>query len=247
MILDGELLTQQHLEGAYIYQNIHTLDYQPRHVEHHVRILQSLAQELFGIECDFSAAKITELIQLLLERMRPTRQRSIRAVVKQYASGSYTIECDAPSLYQGYALRSLRPEVATMRITMPLDIYPTSAAVATRQVADSIARSRDFHTALLMGDDEQIYCEATSPIALVRERRLLLSPMPYSVEQALLERAAQKAGMEVEKRPICREDVTQADEVLIADWQGITAAQHVDGKQYMAIIAERLAREIEKL
>ena len=71
--------------------------------------------------------------------------------------------------------------------------------------------------------------------------------MPYSVEQRLLEQAAQKAGIQIEKRPICREDILRADEVLIADWQGISAAQHVDGKQYMAIIAERLAREIEKL
>ena len=247
MILDGELLSQQHLEGAYIYQNIHTLDYKPRHVECHAKVLQSLSEELFGIESSLSTELIAEQIMRLLMHERPSRQRSIRAVVKQYVSGNYTIECDTPSLYQGYALRSLRPEIATMRITLPLDIYPTSAAIATRQVADSIARSRDFHAALLMGDDEQIYCEATSPIALVRERRLLLSPMPYSVEQRLLVQAAKKIGMEVEKRPIRREDVAQADEVLTVDWQGVSAAQYVDGKRYMAIIAERLAREIEKL
>ena len=50
MILNGELLSWQHLDGAYIYQNIHTLDYAPRHVERHAETLRTLSQELFGVE-----------------------------------------------------------------------------------------------------------------------------------------------------------------------------------------------------
>ena len=247
MIVDGELLAWQPREGAYIYQYIHTLDYKLRNAEPHIEILHALSQELFGQECNLTIEELMEQAERLFMATRPSRQRSIRIIAKQYASGSYSIDCDTPSLYQGYTLRSLRPEMATMRVTMPLEIYPTSAAVATREVAESIARSRDFHAALLMGDDEHIYSESTSPVALVQGRRLLLAPQPYSVEQEKIEQAAQNANIEVERRTLYREDVLKADEVLTIDWQGITAADKVDGKQYMAIIAERLAREMERV
>lgn len=247
MIQDGELLLWQHLDGAYIYQNIHTLDYVPRHVKRHAEILHSLSQELFGCEFSPSAQLLESQIRQLLEHLRPSRQRSIKVCVRQYASGSYTIVCDEPSLYQGYTLRSLRPEAATMRVTMPLDIYPTSAAIATCEVAESIARSRDFHTALLLGHDGHILCQATAPIAIVRERTLTIAPAPYSVEREIAEQAAARARLSVEKRAFTHEEMMLADEVLIISWQGITAMQSVDNKTFMSIVAEHLAREMEKL
>ena len=245
--MDGELLAWQPLDGAYIYQNIHTLGYQPRHVERHAEILQRLSLELFGVECSLSASTLREQITRLLSHLRLSRQRSVRAIVKQYASGSYTIECDAPSLYGGYVLRSLRPEAATMRVTMPLEIYPTSAAVATREVVENIARSRDFHTAILMNDAGEICSEASQPIAIVQGLTLILSPAPYSVECEVVEQVAQRAQLKVERRAISHEDIVQADEVMTIGWQGITAMQKVDGKGYMSIVAERLAREMEKI
>ena len=247
MILDGELLAWQHLDGAYIYQNIHTLDYKPRHAKRHTEILRSLSQDLFGVEFSLSAEELESQIKLLLEQTRPSRQRSIRAVVKQYASGSYTIECDAPSLYRGYTLRSLRPEAATMRVTMPLDLYPTSAAVSTRDIADSIARSRDFHTAILIDEDGKIRSEASAPIALVRGRCLTIAPVHASVEHEIIELAAKRANISVEQRTFRHEDMMLSDEVIIISWQGITAMQSVDNKTFMSIVAEHLAREMEKL
>lgn len=247
MILDGELQEWQHLMGAYIYQNIHTLEYKPRHTYRHVEILTSLADELFGIEFSATADTLSQQIVTLLEQTRATRQRSIRVVVKQYASGSMTVECDAPSLYRGYVVRSLRPDAVTMRMDMPLDIYPTSASVAAREVAESIVRSRDFHTAIMMSSDKQIYSEAAEPMAVVQGSKLILQSLPYSVESRLVQQAARKADIEVEVRGLNHDDIVQADEVLRIGWQGITAMQSVDGKLYMAIVADHLAREMEKI
>lgn len=247
MILNGELLSWQHLDGAYIYQNIHTLDYAPRHVKRHAEMLRTLSQELFGVECSLSAEGLESQIRQLLEHVRPSRQRSIRVVAKQYSSGDYSIECDEPSLYRGYTLRSLRPEAATLRVAMPLDIYPTSAAIATRCVADSIARSRDFHQAILLGEDREILSEASAPIALVRGRTLTIAPAPYSVEREIVEQAAARANIAVERKAFTHEEMMLADEVIVISWQGITAMQSVDNRTFMSIIAEHLAREMEKL
>ena len=37
-----------------------------------------------------------------------------------------------------------------------------------------------------------------------------------------------------------------ADEVIVMNWQGLTAMQTVNGKPYMSIIAENIAKELEK-
>lgn len=247
MILNGELLSWQHLDGAYIYQNIHTLNYVPRHVKRHADTLRTLSQELFGVEFSPTDQQLENQLRQLLEHLRPSRQRSIRAVIKQYSSGSYTIECDEPSLYRGYTLRSIRPEAATLRVTMPLDIYPTSAAIATREVANSIARSRDFHAAVLLNEDGEILSEASAPIALVRGRSLIIAPAPYSVEREIVEQAAAKANIGIERRAFKHEEMMQADEVIVISWQGITAMQSVDNKTFMSIIAEHLAHEMDKI
>ena len=63
----------------------------------------------------------------------------------------------------------------------------------------------------------------------------------------MAEQAARKADIKVELRRLHHDDIAQADEVLRIGWQGITAMQQVDGKLYMAIVADHLAREMEKI
>lgn len=253
-IIPNEGSAEQHtqseympLEQAYIYQNVHTIGYSPRHLDRHVEILQTLSEELFDRDFTPSAERLAEEIASHLEQERATRTNSIHIVLKSTSEGYCLMHICPPSLYRGYVLRSLRPEMVTMRSSIPLQTYPTSASTATRMLCNEIARSRGFHAALIMGEKEELYSESTCPLALVQGRRLLLAPMPYSVEQKLVEQAAQRAGIEVEKRTLFRDDMINADEVLQINWQGITAAKHVDGRQYMAIIAERLAQEMEKL
>ena len=86
-----------------------------------------------------TADKVVYLADFMTEDSARDAVPAVRAALEECAR----IDADRLVL-PGGELR-LRPEMATMRVTMPLDIYPTSAAVATREVAESIARSRDFH------------------------------------------------------------------------------------------------------
>ena len=142
-------------------------------------------------------------------------------------------------------MRSLRPEAITLPIQLPMADYPTSASIATRQLADAVARRRGYHTALLVRGEE-LESEPTRPLAIVAGTTVIMAECD-SLETNLLERAARKAGLPVEKRRLRRSDLTSADEVLQLSWQGITAMAHVDGRAYMAIIGERIAQELENI
>lgn len=247
MILNGELLPWQHVEGAYVYQHIHTLDYTPRNLQQHLKIIDQASQSLFDEPLEYDEQMIRQQMALLLERARLSRKVSVCVTIKRYASGDTTIEYDTPSIYSGYVMRSLHPEATCLRMEIPLDGYPTSAAIAAHHMADAIAQGRGYHTAIVIDANDIIRSAPSSPIALVKEKTLFISDTAaLSVERNILEQATRKAGYEVECRTLKRSDLIAADEVLRMNWQGLTAMQQVNGKPYMAIIAEKIARELEK-
>ena len=246
MILNGELLQWQHVEGAYVYQHIHTLDYAPYNLPQHIKIISQASEALFEEQFEYSEQEVAKQIATLLGAARLSRKVSICITLKQYASGDVTIEYDEPSIYSGYVMRSLRPEATCLRMQIPLESYPTSASVEACNLAEAIAQGRGYHTAIIIDADDTIRCDTSHPIALVKEMTLYIANTSLSVERDMLEQATRKAGYKVEYRTLKRADLATADEVLVMNWQGITAMQQVNGKPYMSIIAENIAKEFEK-
>lgn len=246
MILNGELLQWQHVEGAYVYQHIHTLDYAPYNLPQHIKIISQASEALFEEQFEYNEKEVAKQIATLLGAARLSRKVSICITLKQYASGDVTIEYDEPSIYSGYVMRSLRPEATCLRMQIPLESYPTSASVEACNLAEAIAQGRGYHTAIIIDADDTIRCDTSHPIALVKEMTLYIANTSLSVERDMLEQATRKAGYKVEYRTLKRADLATADEVLVMNWQGITAMQQVNGKPYMSIIAENIARNLEE-
>lgn len=244
MILNGELLQWQHVEGAYVYQHIHTLDYTPYNLPQHIKIISQASEALFEEQFEYSEQEVAKQIATLLGAARLSRKVSICITLKQYASGDVTLEYDEPSIYSGYVMRSLRPEATCLRMQIPLESYPTSASVEACNLAEAIAQGRGYHTAIIIDADDTIRCDTSHPIALVKEMTLYIANTSLSVERNMLEQATRKAGYKVEYRTLKRADLATADEVLVMNWQGITAMQQVNGKPYMSIIAENIARNL---
>lgn len=246
MILNGELLQWQHVEGAYVYQHIHTLDYAPYNLPQHIKIISQASEALFEEQFEYSEQEVAKQIATLLGAARLSRKVSICITLKQYASGDVTIEYDEPSIYSGYVMRSLRPEATCLRMQIPLESYPTSASVEACNLAEAIAQGRGYHTAIIIDTEDTIRCDTSHPIAIVKEMTLYIANTSLSVERDMLEQATRKAGYKVEYRTLKRADLATADEVLVMNWQGITAMQQVNGKPYMSIIAENIARNLEE-
>lgn len=248
MILNGELIPKQEITGAYIYQYIHTVGYAARNLAQHLKIIDQTSQALFGEPFTPTKKEIEHNISTLLERARLSRKVSIRVTLKLFASGDVVLEYDEPSIYSGYVMRSLRPKAICLRINPPLEAYPTSAAEATFDVAESIARAKNYHTAIMVDANNIIRNDSSHPIAIVRGKTLILPATTIlSVERNMLEQGTRKAGYEVEYASLRQADLASADEVIVMDWQGITAMEQVNGKPYMSILAERIANELMEL
>lgn len=248
MILNGELIPKQEIAGAYIYQYIHTVGYSAHNLTQHLEIIDQTSRTLFGEPFNIDKREVEQNISTLLSSAHLSRKVSIRVTLKLYATGDVALYYDEPSFYIGYVMRSLRPKAICLRINPPLEAYPTSASEATYGVAEAIARAKDYHTAIMIDSENIIRNDSSHPIAIVKGKTLILPATTIlSVERTLLERATRKAGYAVEYRVLQQTDLASADEVIVMDWQGITAMEQVNGKPYMSILAERIAEELESI
>ena len=50
MVADGQIVEWRAMEGLYLYQEIHTLDYRARHLAAHIGVITRRAEELLGKE-----------------------------------------------------------------------------------------------------------------------------------------------------------------------------------------------------
>lgn len=246
MLFNGELRPAAPQRGPYVFQNVHTLGGECRRLQRHVEVLTAAAEQLFGIDLDLAAREAGQQARRLAEACRLTRNVTVRLIVKAYPSGDVSMEYDEPSIYRGYVLRSLRPDTVCVNMAPPLWPFPTSAAVETRALADATARARGFHTAVLTDAEGNLVSESARPIFVVRGYTLLTPPCAaMSVERETAELAAREASLAVVSRPLTRDDLASADEVLTVNYQGVTSIARIDGKPYMSIIAEKLAECME--
>ncbi len=246
MIADGLLQPASPQDGPYVFQNVHTLGHRCRNMRRHIEILDSAAKRLFGVKHGLTTREAEQHAARLLEACRMSRSVTVRIILKVYPAGLTVMECDEPSIYGGYVLRSLRPEAVCMAMTPPLPEYPTSIMEHTRAMADAIARTRGFHTAILTDAGGKVVSECTRPLFTVHGYTLTTPPMPAgSAELDAAEQAARKANLTVQKRPLTLGDLASADEVFTVNFQGVTSISRIDSKLYMSIIAGRVAEEME--
>ena len=248
MIYNGELLEWQPSEDLYLYQNIHTLDYEPWHLKHHIDILNLSAEKLFGNEATLSELKIRGEIELLLDRSRLTRNVSICVVLRLYSTGDYSLHVGQVGIYRGYVMRSLRPVAICLKMGATLSNYPTSALKASHDLAHQIASAKDCHEAIMIDEAGFVVEDPLRPVAIINQYTLTMpSPELCSVECLLMERAAEKHGLKVAYSRITQEQIEQADEVLMMTHQGITSVERIGQKYYYSTLADKIASNLESV
>lgn len=247
MIFNGELQAEQHSPMPFVYQMIHSLAYSCRHTSRHIELLNQVSKRLFGVELDIDTREIERQASMLLQANKLSRNATIGIQLALDADGNHTLKSCGSSIYQGYVLRSLRPEVTTLPMTNPLADYPTSASIEAQALADSIARCRGYHSAIMIGPKGDINCDSANPIFTIKGYTLYSqSSNLASVERTAVEQAAMKAGYGVQRMQMSALELESADEVLIGSYQGLSAVSHINQKAYMAIAAERIAAIMEQ-
>lgn len=247
MVKNGELTIEQPHTLPYIYQNLHTLAHKAYFCEEHLHYLNASTNYLWNFKLTVPAYRIKQNIESLLAANRITRNATVKVELSMDIDGNDTLRCGEGTIYAGYVMRSLRPTAVCVHAEMPLSPHPTSAAIATRLFADSIAQRKGYHMAIIVERDGGIAVEPCSPLFIIKEYTMLSAEGCCSVEAELAKSAAMRAGLQIEQRRLRVEDLADADEVIVVDWQGVTAISEIANRPYMDIIAHNIAKALERI
>lgn len=248
MIYNGELQNLQLPDQVYLYQNIHTLNYQPRYLEHHIEILTTLAESIWQTKTTLTEKKISKEIHQLLDTSRLSRNVSICVILRLYASGDYSIHVGEVSFYAGYVLRSLRPVIKCIEMDVAMSALPSSARKASYDLAHQMALVDGYHESIMIDSSGLVVEDPLRPVATIKNYTLQMpSPSLWSVECMLLEQAAELSGLNVTYERISLSDIANADEVLTVTYQGVTSVSRIGEKNYFVSLADKIAKTIETL
>ena len=230
-----------------LYQIVHCHHNRPRFVAEHHALLTRSAERLWGVKPAMTAAQLTSAIEQLLQRERYSQAVSAFVRVDLMSDGAVQLTPLGSSLYEGYALRSLRPECCTLRYELPFAEPCSTAAEACHALAEEVARSSGFEAA--------VRCDATGVLRSLGDAHLFAghggalytSETPTSVEGRLLIKAAERLHLRCYVQPLTAEKINRYEELFAVDYRGITALARCDEHPLMTLRADRLAEEMEAL
>ena len=254
----------------YLYQTLHLLHGRVRLLDRHAALLDRCARELFGRRY---APDLLGLERRVLDTAAAQRYPSDLSTfvrLELTADGSERLVPAGVSYYEGYALRSVRPDGVTIACDPPLNGYPTCVREAAAVAARRMAECAGGRVAVQCGADGTYRTVEGAPLAAVQGYTVRLAPegVPYavapvpmqiegvsvrghrfepprSVEYGLLADAVREAGLTLCEEPFGPDEMAAMDEVFWLDYRGVTALAHCDGRLLMSIIAERIARTVE--
>ena len=230
-----------------LYQTLHLYARRVRLIEQHIARLDGLSRVLFGraFAPDRKALE-QEILALSAHERYPAG-----------VSGFVRLECDAQghtrltavgtSLYEGYALRSLRPTAITVPYELPLQIAASTAAEAAHELARHIAQRHQADEAVRVDTEGNCRGMGEADLFAFCDGVLCYSATPQSVEGILLLQAAERLGIRHALYAIPADALNRFDELFAVDHRGITSIATCDGVHFMSLRAERLAATMEQL
>ena len=123
------------IESAYLYQTLHVRGRRPLWLDRHTELLARSIQELFGLRWVPDLRRLETQIAALLDANRHPAAGSSFVRMAFTPTGDLLLIPGAVSLYDGYALRSLRPAAAVVNYGVPYPEYHTSAREAACMLA----------------------------------------------------------------------------------------------------------------
>lgn len=235
------------MTGPYLVQTVHVRGRQPRLLREHLDRLERSRAELFGEHPHLDAKEVAERIVRLLDAERYPAGLSIGVRLELRGCDTLDLRPDPVPLYRGYVLRALRPAACSLRFDVPFSPHPTSAGEAVWATAGEIAAARGYRTAVRI-DRSGLRSEADgAPLFTVRGRTVFVPAPPADVTGRLAAEAIRRAGYALRIETTPAEELPFPDELFYVDHRGVTALESCDGRLLMAVIAERVAGEMERI
>lgn len=260
------------MTDLYLYQTLHLYHGRVRLLDRHVGLLDRCARELFGVRYRPDLRQLEQRVLAAASAQRYPSDFSAFVCIEVTADGAERLVPVGVSYYEGYALRSVRPEGVSVMYEPPLNGYPTQASEAAAAAARRMAECAGGRVAVQYGADGIYHTAEGAPLAVVRDDTVFLAPEgtpyeipasvfgmegsplrgcrfdpPRSVEYGLIVEAVRAAGLTLYEAPFGADVLACADELFWLDYRGVTALSHCDGRPLMSFVAERVANALERL
>lgn len=246
MIVDGRMTWEHPVDGPYIYQEMHFFDGRLRGAQAHIDILNRSSEALFGLQLKLSDTHLQSAALSLITKNHLTGKGSIKVTLSIDNTGEYSLVCGSPTIYNGYAMRSIRPKACYIELATPSPLHPTSAMEQTILLADAMARSRDIQRAIIINSEGIIAPNTIHPLLAIGGRTILTHPSTRESQiGALVLQVAEQGGYTIRTRDVRIADLAKAEELMIADWSGLTAIASLANRAYNYIAIEHLAKAME--
>lgn len=235
--LDGEVVGAEALAGDpdvllrtnYLWQDIHTLAFEPMFLERHIYLARKSLAAIYGCNTTITAREVGDGIKAMLRANR-------------YPAGSCIVRfCLMPdkwfampvqqSVYEGFVLWHDRPRAITVEYELPFAGHQCAVSLLCGEVADDYARRCDAGVALRVNRDGILTGAGDLPLVAVKDRAAFITPTDYGVAESVYRdmavEAARKSGMELYEQPLIASE--HYDEMLLFTPLGITSLKSIDG------------------
>lgn len=229
-----------------LYQTIHLAHGRVRNLEAHAALLDAAGRALFRRPYRPDLQALATRIERCAAAERYPTGVSGFIRLELTAAGEERLLPEGISLYDGYALRSLHPDAATLHYEPLCPDLPTTAREAAERLSARIVRDREATVAVRCDAEGRLLSAENAPLFALCNGTVYLSPAPPSVEAELLRGTIRKLGMPLRDEALRRSDLSRIEELFYVDHRGITALGHCDGMPFMALYAERIAEALEQ-
>lgn len=230
-----------------LYQTIHLFSGRVRNLAAHTALLDTASRQTFFRPYTPDPGQLAARIETTAAAENYPDSVSVFVRLELTADGAERLLPAGASLYDGYALRSVTPDAATVAYELPFPDAPTTV----RESAALLARQKALHAgaevAVQSDRDGVLRSADDAPLFGIRGKRLIPSPAFAGVERDLVLRAARAAGIGLSDERLTHGLLPHLDELFYADHRGITSLAHCNSLPLMSLLAERIAEAMEGL
>lgn len=234
-----------HPDQPYVMQRVHTLNLQAHNLDHHLHLLREASEYLFGFASLCSANDAQRIISRLVERSRVNLSYSIPVVIRLDARGRLSFEVERPTFGYGAYLRAKRPRGVFVQCDAPQTVVQTSVTEAVDAMTESRVAIQGGEVAVWTDEYGGLVSRPWRPIFAAYRNRVYTPQTHTSVEYAVACRAIQRAGYELEVRPISCEVLSRMDEIFVVDIMGVSALSEIRQHRLLSAAAKRVADNME--
>lgn len=231
------------VEVPYIYQYIRCAGYEPCNLDRYIQQLEDLAGELLRLHLGIDEKMLRQRIASELRSAGCAANHTNVVQVRYYASGEMQIEA-VEMLYDGFALRAMRPHAYLTPIDSNLLLRDSSAKEAMVALNRAMGDAIDKDVAVWMDNQGEIIAIDGESVVAVFDDEVRFSREGSGVEFELAHSVASSGRRRITKGAIMVEDLSRATELLFIDYRGITAVAYCEENLYVDFYAENLARQL---